>query len=102
MHVDNNILTDQVAGFFNEYAGSLVPFFCLEAEASFNPLALFEDKLRKVSQPLAKAVDFMKLFSLYNTSSESVLQDVYEIWEENCDIILEESESFSKRTDISR
>ena len=98
VHVDNTILTDQVASFFKDYPGSLVQFFCLEEETSFNPLALFEDKLRKISQPLAQAVDFMKLFDLYNKSAKNALQDVYEIWEENCDILLEESKSFSKKT----
>ena len=52
VHVDNTNLTDQVAGLFNDYPGNLVQFYCLQKATQFDPLALFEDKLRKIGQPL--------------------------------------------------
>ena len=91
----------EVAKQFSSFPGKIIEFICLESKEQLDPLAIFERKLRESNQPLKFAANFMSLYNTYRDESKDVLEDVLQIWEENCDLILEESKALSKKTEGS-
>ena len=75
---------------FLKCPGSILELISLKQDQNVDPLAVFEDELRKVELPLHFGTKFKALYDAYQ-HDENVFVGIRQIWNENCEFIFGES-----------